>query len=163
MLAGARKQVRAHIIFWSSAIIPCQTVQSNLAQPVMQLYLVFRAYKCRWLWHLGFGGNVSSREPCQLFLKTGDFCLQTRNSIVCSSKGAIVMVYCSVEHLIHIVFEGISGALMCILQHQYLNLIPGGVLRVCAVPDNCFLVFSAEVSKGNSDGEVGESQHVYFK
>ena len=45
-----------------------RTVQSNLAQPVMQLHLVFRACKCQWLWHLGFEGDISSREPCQLSL-----------------------------------------------------------------------------------------------
>jgi len=56
-----------------------------------------------------------------------------------------------------------SGASMCISQYQHLNLIPGGVLRVCAVPDECFPVFSAEVSEGNSNGKVGESRHVYFK
>ena len=93
----------------------------------------------------------------------GDFCLQTRDSIVYSSEGTIVMVYCSIEHLIHIVFEGMSGTSMCILQHQHLNLIPEGVLRVCAISDECFPVFSAEVSEGNSNGEVGESRHVYFK
>jgi len=31
------------------------------------------------------------------------------------------------------------------------------VLRVCAIPNKCFPVFSAEVSEGNSDGEVGKS------
>ena len=126
----------------------------------MQLHLVFRACKCWWLWHLGFGGNISSREPCQLSPKTGDFCLQTCNSIVCSSEGAIIIIYCSIEHLIHITFEGMSGASMCISQHQHFNLIPGGVLRVCAVPDKCFPIFSTKVSKGNSDSKVGKSRHV---
>jgi len=50
-----------------------------------------------------------------------------------------------------------SGALMRISQHQHFNLIPGGVLRVHAVPDECFPIFSAEVSKGNSDGKVDMS------
>ena len=95
-----------------------------------QLHFVFRACKCRWLWYLGFGGNISSRKPCQLSLQTDDFCLQTRYSIICSSEGAIVMVYCSVEHLVHIVFKGMSGALMHISQYQHLNLILGDVLRV---------------------------------
>ena len=67
------------------------------------------------------------------------------------------MVDCSIEHLINIVFEGMSGTPMHISQYLHLNLILRSVLRVCAVPDKCFPVFSAEVSKGNSDGEVGES------
>ena len=29
-------------------------------------------------------------------------------------------------------------------------------MTVCAIPDKCFLVFSTEVSKENSGGEVGE-------
>jgi len=66
------------------------------------------------------------------------------------------MTNCSIEHLINIVLEGISGASMCILQHQHLNFILGDVLRVCAVSDKCFPVFSAEFSKGNSDGKVGK-------
>ena len=66
------------------------------------------------------------------------------------------MVDCSIEHLINIVFEGMSGASMRILQHQHLNFILGGVLRVCAILDECFLVFSTEVSEGNSDGKVGK-------
>ena len=67
------------------------------------------------------------------------------------------MVDCSIEHLINIVFEGMSGTPMRISQHQYLDLIPRSVLRVCAVSDKCFPVFSAEVSEGNSDSKVGES------
>ena len=66
------------------------------------------------------------------------------------------MVDCSIKHLINIALEGMSGALMRISQHQYLNFILGGVLRVCAVPDECFPIFSAEVSEGNSDGKVGK-------
>jgi len=56
-----------------------------------------------------------------------------------------------------------SGALMRISQHQHLNFIPEGVLRVCAVPDECFPIFSAEVGKGNSDGKVGKGRYFYFK
>ena len=123
----------------------------------MQMYLVFRACKCWWLWYLGFGGDVSSREPCQLSPKAGDFCLQIGNPAICSGKSTIVMIYCSVEHLIHIIFEGMSDASMHILQHQHLNFIPGGTFRVCAILDKCFPIFSAEVSEGNSDGKVGES------
>jgi len=73
------------------------------------------------------------------------------------------VVDCSIEYLINIVLEGMSGTLMCISQHQHLDLIPRSVLRVCAIPDKCFLVFSAEVSEGNSNSKFGESQHVYFK
>ena len=70
------------------------------------------------------------------------------------------MIDCSIEHLINIVFEGMSGASMRISQHQHFNLILGGVFRVRAVPDECFPIFSTEVSKENSDGKVGKSQHV---
>ena len=73
------------------------------------------------------------------------------------------MVDCSIEHLINIVFEDVDGASMHISQHQHLNLIPRSVLRVCAIPDKCFLVFSTEVSKGNSGGEVGEVRYIYSK
>jgi len=73
------------------------------------------------------------------------------------------VVDCSIEHLINIVFEDVGGASMHISQHQHFNLIPRGVLRVCAIPDKYFPVFSAEVSKGNSGGEVGEVQHIYSK
>ena len=93
----------------------------------------------------------------------GDFCLQSGNLIVCSGKSTIIMINCSIEHLINIVFEGMSGTPMCILQHQHLNLIPGGILRVSTVSDKCFLVLSAEVSKGNSDSEVGEGRYIYSK
>jgi len=31
--------------------------------------------------------------------------------------------YCTIEHLINIVFEGMSGISMCISQHQHLNFI----------------------------------------
>ena len=41
------------------------------------------------------------------------------------------MIDCSIERLINIVFEDIGGVSMCISQHQHLNLIPRGVLRVC--------------------------------
>jgi len=73
------------------------------------------------------------------------------------------VIDCSIEHLINIVFEDMGGASMHILQHQHLNLILRGVLRVCAIPAKCFPVFSAEVSEGNSSGEVGEVQHIYSK
>ena len=73
------------------------------------------------------------------------------------------MVDCSIEHLINIVLEGMSGASMRISQYQHLNFIPAIVLGICAVPDECFLIFSAEVGKGNSDGKVGKGRHFYFK
>ena len=73
------------------------------------------------------------------------------------------MIDCSIEHLINIVLEGMSGTLMRISQHQHFHFIPRGALRVCAVPDKCFPVLSAEVGKENSDGEVGEVQHIYSK
>jgi len=53
------------------------------------------------------------------------------------------VVDCSIEHLINIVFEGISGTPMCISQHQHLDLIPRSVLRVCAIPDKCFPVLKS--------------------
>jgi len=108
------------------------------------VYLVFRACKCWWLWHLGLGGDVSSREPCQLSLDMGNFCLQSGNSIVCGGQGTIIIVDCSIEHLINIVLEGMSGTPMHISQHQHFHFIPGAVLRVCAIPDECFPIFSAD-------------------
>ena len=66
------------------------------------------------------------------------------------------MVDCSIEHLINIVLEGMSGTSMCILQYQYLNFILGGVLRVYTISDECFPIFSTKVSKENSDGKVGK-------
>ena len=47
--------------------------------------------------------------------------------------------------------------------HWTLDADTRGVLRVCAIPDKCFPVFSAEVSEGNSSGEVGEVRHIYSK
>jgi len=73
------------------------------------------------------------------------------------------MINCSIEHLIYIVFEGMSGAPIHISQHQYLDLIPKSVFRISAIPNECFLVLSTEISKENSDSEVGESQHVYLQ
>ena len=73
------------------------------------------------------------------------------------------MVDYSIEHLINIVFEAMGGAPMRISQHQHLNLIPRSVFRVGAIPNECFPVLSAEISKGNSDSEVGESRHVYLQ
>ena len=67
------------------------------------------------------------------------------------------MVDCSIEHLINIVLEGMSSTPMHISQHQHLDLIPRSVLKVCAILDECFPIFSTEVSKGNSDGKVDES------
>ena len=58
------------------------------------------------------------------------------------------MVDCSIEHLINIVLKGMSSTPMRISQHQHFHFIPRGVLRVCAVPDECFPIFSAEVSEG---------------
>ena len=72
------------------------------------------------------------------------------------------MVDCSIEHLINIVLEDMSDIPIRISQYQYLNLIPRSVLRVCAISDKCFLVFSTEVSEGNSDGKVGKDQYFYF-
>ena len=74
----------------------------------MQVHLVLRACKCWWLWYLGLGGNISSREPCQLSPEIGNFYLQNGNSIVCGGQGTVIVVDCSIEHLIHIVLEGMS-------------------------------------------------------
>ena len=82
----------------------------------MQVHLVFRACKCWRLWYLGLGGDVSSREPCQLSPETGNFCLQSGNSIVCGGQGTVIVVDCSIEHLINIVLKGMSGTSMRISQ-----------------------------------------------
>ena len=70
------------------------------------------------------------------------------------------MVDCSIEHLINIVLEGQSGTLMHISQHLYLYLIPRYILRADTISDKCIPVFSTEVSKENSGGEVGKSRHI---
>ena len=82
----------------------------------MQVHLVFRACKCWRLWYLGLGGDVSSREPCQLSPETGNFCLQSGNSIVCGGQGTVIVVDCSIEHLINIVLKSMSSTPMRISQ-----------------------------------------------
>ena len=128
----------------------------------MQMHLIFRACKCWWLWHLGFGGNVSSREPCQLSPKMNNFCLQSCNPIVCSGQGTVIMVDCSIEYLVNVVFEKERSSLMRILQHLYLSLIPGHVLSTYAIFDKHIPILSTEIRKGNSSGKVVESQHIYL-
>jgi len=123
----------------------------------MQIYLIFRVCKCWWLWHLGFEGNISSREPCQLFLKTSDFCLQSCNPVVCSGQGTIIMVDCSIKHLVNVVFEKKRSSLICILQYLYLSLIPEHVLSTYAIFDKCILILSTKIRKENSSGKVIES------
>ena len=135
----------------------CQTVQSNLAQPIIQMHLIFRACKCWWLWHLGFGGNILSREPCQLFPKTNNFCFQSCNFIVSGGQGTIIVIDCSIEYLINIVLEGQSSTLIYILQYLYLYLILRHMLRADTISDKYILVLSTKVSKGNSGGKVGKS------
>jgi len=49
---------------------------------------------------------------------------------------------------------------MCILQHLYLCFILRHMLRADAIPNKCVPVLSTEVSKGNSGGKVGKSQHI---
>ena len=51
---------------------------------------------------------------------------------------------------------------MCISQHQHFDLISRSVLRVCAVLEKCFPVFSTEVSEGNSNSKTGKSQYIYL-
>ena len=131
-----------------------------MAQPIIWIHLIFRACKFWWLWHLGFEGDILSREPCQLFPKTDNFCLQSCNFIISSGQGTVIEIDCSIEHLINIVLKGQSSTLTCILQHLYLCLIPRHMLRADAISNKCVLVLSTEVSKGNSGGEVGKSQHI---
>jgi len=128
----------------------------------MQMHLIFRVCKCWWLWYLGFGDNVSSRELCQLSPKTDDFCLQSCNPIVCGGQGTVIMVDCSIEHLVNVVLEKERSSLICISQHLYLSLIPGYVLSTYAIFDKCILILSTEIRKGNSSGKVVESQHIYL-
>ena len=128
----------------------------------MQMYLIFRACKCWWLWHLGFGDNVSSREPCQLSSKIGDFCLQSCNPVVYGGQGTIIMVDCSIEHLVNIVLEKKRSFLICISQHLYLSLILGYVLSAYAIFDKCILILSTKIRKENSSGKVVESRHIYL-
>ena len=128
----------------------------------MQMHLIFRAYKCWWLWYLGFRGDISSREPCQLSLKTDNFCLQSCNPVVCSGQGTIIMVDCSIEHLVNVVLEKERSSLMHILQHLYLSFIPGHVLSAYAIFDKHIPILSTEIRKGNSSGKVVESQYIYL-
>ena len=123
----------------------------------MQMHLIFRACKCWWLWHLGFRGNVSSREPCQLFPKTGDFCLQSCNPVICGGQDTIIMVDCSIEHLVNVVLEKKRSFLMHILQHLYFSFIPGHMLSAYAIFDKCIPILSTEIRKGNSSSKVVES------
>ena len=123
----------------------------------MQVYLVLRACKCWWLQHLGFGDDVSSREPCQLSPKVGDLCLQSHNSVVCGGQGTVIMIYCSIEHLIDIVLEKERSSLMHILQNLYLSLILGHMLSTYAIFDKCIPILSTEIRKRNSSGKVVES------
>ena len=129
----------------------------------MQMYLIFRAYKCWWLWHLSFGGNVSSKEPCQLSPKTGNFCLQSCNSVVYGGQGTVIIVDCSIEHLVNVVLEEKRSFLMHISQHLYLSLILGHVLSTYAIFDKCIPILSTEIRKGNSSGKVVEGRYILFK
>jgi len=67
------------------------------------------------------------------------------------------VVNCSIKYLINIVLGSMSSTPMYTLQHQHFNLILRSVLRVYAILDKCFPVFSTEVSKGNSNSEVSKS------
>jgi len=126
----------------------------------MQVHLVLRACKYWWLWYLGFGGNVFSRKSCQLSPKTNDLCFQSRNSVVYSGQGTVIIIDCSVEHLIDIVLEKKRSSLMCISQHLYLSLIPRYVLSTYAIFDKYIPILNTEIRKGNSNGKVVESRHI---
>jgi len=128
----------------------------------MQVYFVLRAYKCWWLWHLGFGSDISFRKPCQLFLKMGDLCVQSHNSVVYSSQGTIIIIDYSIEHLINIVLEKKRGSLICILQHLYLSLILRHMLSTYAILYKCISILSTKIRKGNSSGKVVESRYIYL-
>ena len=121
------------------------------------MYLIFRACKCWWLWHLGFGDNISFREPCQLFPKMNNFCFQSCNSIVCSSQDTVIMVDYFIEHLVNIVLKKERSSLIHISQYLYLSLIPGHMLSAYAIFDKCIPILNTEIRKGNSSGKVVES------
>ena len=139
-----------------------QTIESNLAQPIMQMYLIFRACKCWWLWHLGFRDNISSREPCQLSPKTSDLCLQSCNPVICGGQSTIIMVDCSIEHLVNVVLEKERSFLMHILQYLYLSFILEHVLSTYSIFDKCIPILSTEIRKGNSSGKVVKSWYIYL-
>ena len=92
----------------------------------------------------------------------GDFCLQSCNPVVYGSQGTVIMVDCSIEHLVNIVLEKEKSFLICILQHLYLSLIPEHVLSAYAIFDKCISILSTEIRKENSSGKVVENQHIYL-
>ena len=97
------------------------------------------------------------RALITLSLKTDDFCLQSCNLIVCNGQGTVIMVDCSIEHLVNVVLEKERSSLMCISQHLYLSLILGHVLSAYTIFDKCIPILSTEIKKGNSSGKVVES------
>ena len=111
---------------------------------------------------LVFGGNVFSRESCQLSLKIDNFCLQKCNSVVYSGQSTIIIVDCSIENLVNVVLKKERSSLMHILQHLYLSLILGHMLSTYAIFDTHIPILSTEIRKGNSSGKVVESQHIYL-
>ena len=91
-----------------------------------------------------------------------DFCLQSYNPVVYSGQGTVIMVDCSIKHLVNIVLEKKRSFLMHILQYLYLSLIPGHILSTYAIFDKCILILSTEIRKENSSGKVVENQHIYL-
>jgi len=92
----------------------------------------------------------------------GDFYLQSCNPVVYGGQGTIIMVDCSIEHLVNVVLEKKRSFLICILQYLYLSLIPGYVLSIYAIFDKYIPILSTEIRKGNSSGKVVESRYIYL-
>jgi len=140
----------------------CQAIQSNLTQPIMQVHFVLRVYKCWWLWYLGFESDVFFRKPHQLSLKMVDLYVQSYNSVIYSGQDTIIIIDCSIEHLINIVLEKKKGSLMHILQYLYLSFIPRYMLSTYTILHKCIPILSTKIRKGNSSGKVVESRHIYL-
>ena len=91
-----------------------------------------------------------------------DFCLQSCNPVVYGGQSTVIIVDCSIEHLVNIVLEKERSSLMCISQHLYLSLILEHVLSAYAIFDKHIPILSTEIRKGNSSGKVVESRHIYL-
>ena len=91
-----------------------------------------------------------------------NFCLQSCNPVIYGGQDTIIIVDCSIEHLVNVVLEKERSFLIYILQHLYLSLISGHVLSAYAIFDKCIPILSTKIRKGNSSGKVVESRHIYL-
>ena len=69
------------------------------------------------------------------------------------------MVDCSVEHLVDITFKDMCGPSMHVSQHPNFSLIKATLFRVYSISDECLLILSSKISKGDGSSEVVVSQY----